>query len=160
MAIFTDISSAAVAFAIKAGALHVAWGRGLIAWDTTPVDPLPSAVALVDEVGRRAVSLVEFCIPDVAGAIIVANGRFFYFNYENRYLHVIATFDNADAVGEDIREAAVYVGTVVDPLVPPSQYYFQQADLDSAGVLLLLERFSKITRTVDFSTSLEFVMTL
>ena len=42
-----------LAIAVASQPLHLAWGRGSPAWDSTPESPPGNANALTDEIGRR-----------------------------------------------------------------------------------------------------------
>jgi len=160
MSIFVQSASAAVAQAIKTAGVWVAWGNGSTSWDSAPVEAPTTATALVAESGRRRASLIQFVQSDPAGSIIVPQGSFSVSSVPTSTLYVRCNFANTDAVGQAIREGGVFIGTTLQPSVPVGQDYFAPSDLLDPGVMLLLERFAKITRTADFSVSLEFVMTL
>ena len=157
-AIFTDSSGPAMGLALKLSRVHIAWGNGSPAWDSTPVSPPSDATALVAEVGRRAANTIIFVTPDAGGEIQVNDGNYSQSSSPTRYLYVLASFDNADGAGESIREAAVFVGTVIKNTVPVDQHYFEPADIQDGGVLLLLDRFTKDIRTVDFRVNIAFVI--
>lgn len=160
MSIFVQSASAAVAQAIKTSGVWVAWGNGVPGWDTVPEEAPTTATALVAEIGRRRAVVIDFVTPDPAGAIVVPQGAFSVSPTPTASLYVRSNFTNTDAVGQSIREAGVFIGTTLKDSVPVGQDYFLPSDLLNPGVLLLLEHFAKITRTDDFSVSLEFVMTL
>ena len=69
MAVLQDQGRTALARAIAAQSLYLAWGRGLPAWDAVPEAEPTTAAALVDEIGRRQVTAVQYVEPDVAGEI-------------------------------------------------------------------------------------------
>jgi hypothetical protein len=160
MSIFVQSASAAVAKAVKVAGVWVAWGNGDRAWDTVPVAEPVDATALVAEIGRRQAQVIEFVLPDVAGSIVVPQGAYSISTVPTQCLYVRCNFANSDAVGQEIREAGVLIGAVPKAGLQVGQDYFRPADIQDVGVLLMLERFAKITRSVDFSVSLEFVMTL
>ena len=75
MAILTTSGRVALATAIKASTLHLAWGRGLADWDTnTPREPR-SALSLTDEIARRKVNAVHYCKPQDDGDIVMLGAR-------------------------------------------------------------------------------------
>ena len=76
MATLTHSGRAALAAALASQTLHFAWGTGDAAWDTTPVPEPIDATALVNEVGRRLVTQVQFVTEDPTGEIIVPTGRY------------------------------------------------------------------------------------
>lgn len=160
MSIFVQSASAAVARAIKTAGVWIAWGSGSPGWDTVAVPAPTTDTALVAEIGRRRATTVEFVTPDPAGTISVPQGLFSISSVPTDSLYVRANFANTDAVGQSIRESGIFIGTVLNSGLPSGQDYFVPGNLQNPGTLLLLERFAKITRTSDFSVSLEFVMTL
>lgn len=160
MAILTTSGRTAIAVAIAAQPLHLAWGSGDAAWDETPVPEPIDATALVQEVGRRAVTLVQFCQPDPEGELVVPSGRFTISAEPTQHLYLRFNFDFADAAASLIREAGVFLGTQVQTGLPEGQRYFAPTDVADPGTLLALERFPKITRSSSVRQSFEFVLTL
>ena len=160
MAILTTSGRTAMAIAIAAQPLHLAWGSGDAAWDATPVAEPVTATALVQEVGRRAVTLTQFCTPDPDGELIVPAGRFAISATPTQHLYLRFNFDFTDASASLIREAGVFLGTVLETGLPIGQRYFTPAEIADPGVLLALERFPKITRSPSVRQSFEFVLTL
>lgn len=147
MAILTKSGRNAMAAAIKAQAIHLAWGAGDPAWDFTSVPEPITATALIDEVGRRSVTQAQFCLPDAQGEIIVPEGRFTASADPTNYLYFRFLFDYEDAPAAVIREIGVFVGTVVSPEVPDGQDYISPAQVIDPGQLLTLERIGKINRS-------------
>ena len=141
---------------IKASTLHVAWGNGDVAWDTTPeAEPL-GATALVAEIGRRAATQVEFCVPDDGGDIITPSGKYSISPSPTQSLFIRANFDFTDSVGETIREAAVFSDGIVS--APPGTTYFTPGYVSSGGSLLILKRFTAFVRGSDTNETLNFVL--
>ena len=159
-AIFPQSSGAAANRALQIAGLYVAIGRGDPAWDAVAVDPPSDATELVDEVGRRVATCI-FVTEQVGGEFLVHGKEYTpaEFGISNK-LYIVADFDNADAVGDDIREAGVFVDTVKVGGLPGGQTYFEPADLASPGYLLLLDRFTAIARTIDFRFQMRFVISL
>lgn len=162
MAILTTSGRTALAQAVAAQPLHLAWGSGDPAWDTTPVAEPVSATALLAELGRRAAAQVLFVTPDVAGSISVPNGRFspVAAGQRSNNLYLRFNFDYSDAPTSSVREVAIFVGTAVKPEVGGGQTYFSPADLSDGGTLLALQRPPKIIRSGNTRQSFEFVLTL
>lgn len=160
MAILTTSGRTAMAIAIAAQPLHLAWGSGDAAWDTTPVPEPIGATALVQEVGRRTASLIQFCAPDIAGDLIVPTGRYAISASPTQHLYLRFNFDFTDASASLIREAGVFLGTILQSGLPEGQRYFAPTDIANPGTLLALERFPKITRSSSVRQSFEFVLTL
>ena len=61
----------ALAAALASQTLHFAWGTGDAAWDTAPVPEPIDATALVNEVGRRLVTQVQFVTAHSVAAAVV-----------------------------------------------------------------------------------------
>lgn len=160
MAILTNSGRIAMAESVKARPIHLAWGSGDAAWDVTPVPEGVDNVALVAEVGRRIATSVRYCVPDVAGEIVVPTGRFRETVEKQRHLYMKFNFDFTDAETATIRELAVFVGTTTDPDLPSGQMYFEPADIVDPGVLLVIERITKFTRSPSVRQAFEFVVTI
>ncbi len=141
-------------------AIHLAWGSGNPAWDDIPVAESISETALVAEVGRRIATSVRYCTPDVAGEIIVPNGRFAESATPTNHLFLRFNFDFSDAPLATIREIGIFIGTTLVADLPPGQLYFLPAHLLTPGTLLALERIPKITRSAAIRQSFEFVLTI
>lgn len=159
MAILTNSGRVAMAEAIVARPIHLAWGSGDPDWDTTPVPATISETALVDEVGRRLVSQTRYCTPDPDGEIVVPTGRFTESLTPTKHLYMRFNFDFFDAPTATIREVAVFVGSETDPELPGGQMYFEPADIVSPGTLLVIERTAKFVRSSSVRQSFEFVVT-
>lgn len=162
MAILTTSGRTALAAAVAAQALHLAWGSGDAAWDATPVPEPVGATALLAELGRRAAAQVVFVTPDLNGSISVPNGKFspVAAGQKSNNLYLRFNFDYTDAAASLIREVGIFVGTAVKPEVGGGQTYFLPADLASPGILLGLQRPPKIIRSGNTRQSFEFVLTL
>lgn len=159
MAVLQDKGRTALARAIAAQSIFLAWGRGLPAWDAEPAAEPTTAAALADEIGRRQVTAVQYVQPDAAGEIELPDGtRYTVSATPTKWLHVRWTFDFADAAGEDVRELGIFVGgTVVDGL-PPGQRYFTAAQVATPGDLYCLEHLPKFTRNAGVRQVQEYVL--
>lgn len=160
MSIFVQGAATAIAQALKAAGVWVAWGNGDAGWDTVPVAEPVGAVALVAERGRRRASVIDYVVPDVLGTIVIPQGTFSISASPTNQLYVRCNFTASEEVGQNMREGAVFIGTTLVSGLPVGQDYFVPANIATPGTMLILERFAKITRTADFSVSLEFVLTL
>lgn len=163
MAILTSSGRAALAISVASQSLHLAWGTGLAAWDTTPEAEPVSATALVDEVGRRGSPVLQYVTSDPAGSIILPSGRWNPSASPTNNLFMRYQFDYPDGSNAVIRELGVFVGTVIKPAVmsaTPGKLYFPPADIQTPGTLLALQRISKITRSALTRQAFEFVLVL
>ncbi|MCW2248298.1 hypothetical protein M2352_003932 [Azospirillum fermentarium] len=123
--------------------------------------PTPSvnATSLTAEVGRRALTAVQFCTPDPAGAIIAPSGRFTPSPTPTNNLHFRFVFDFGDAATETIREVGVVIDSVMQAGLPAGQMYFQPSEVATPGILLLVENVAPIVRSAATRETFEFVHT-
>lgn len=160
MAILTTSGRAALAAAVKSSTLHLAWGRGDPAWDGQDNVREPrTAQALIDEIGRRKITLAEFCRPQDDGNIVMLGARFVASDTPMPNLHVRAEFDFNDGLGETIRELGVFIDTEIQPGIPAGQTYFTPAELKSPGTLLALDYITAHQRGVGARIAFDFVIT-
>ena len=167
MAILTTSGRTAMALAIMAQPVYLAWGAGSPTWDVTPVAEDPAAAALVAEVGRRAVTLAQYVTPDPAGSIIVPNGTFSPSATPTNNIYCRFNFDFTDSPTATIREAGIFVGTQIASGLPAGQTYFVPDDTANGGIndvtnpgtLLVLEHFPAFTRSSAVRQSFEYVIT-
>lgn len=160
MAILTTSGRAAMAQAIAALPIHLAWGSGDAAWDSAPVPEPVSAAGLVAEIGRRTAAQVAFALPNANGEIVVPTGRFSISQTPTNHLYTRFSFDFTDAPNSVIRELGVFVGTAMKSGQPAGKMYFVPADYQSAGTLLALERVAKFQRSPSVRQTFEFVLTI
>lgn len=160
MSIFVQAAPSAVAAAIKATGVWVAWGTGLSSWDANPQPEPVGATALVAETGRRRAQVIEFVRPDANGSIVLPQGKFSISATPTDTLYVRCNFANTDAVGQQIREAAAFIGAKLVAGLPVGQDYYLPQNVADGGVMLMLDRFGKIERSSEFSASVAFIMTL
>lgn len=159
MAILTNAGRTALAKLVLSSPVHLAWGRGDPNWDTTPVPELISDTELVDEIGRRAASVVRYCVPDENGSIIVPTGRFEESLEPTKHLYMRFNFDFEDAPVATIREVGVFIGTETDTSLPPGKMYFEPEHIIDPGILLVIERIQKVERSPSVRQTFEFVIT-
>lgn len=159
MAVLQDRGRIALARAIAAQPLYLAWGRGLPAWDIA-IEPEPTdAQALVDEIGRRLITAVQYVVPHPEGEIELPDGsRYTASAAPSKWLHARWTFDYADAAGETVRELGVFVGGAMQEGLPAGQRYFIAAQVVTPGDLYTLERFESFTRSASTRQVQEFVL--
>lgn len=158
MAILTNSGRAALAAAVVAKPIHMAWGSGDAAWDATPVAVTTAATALTNEVGRRTATLVKYCTPQVGGELVVPTGEFTESLSPTRYIYLRFNFDFVDAPVAAIREVAVFSDTVLVGGLPIGQRYFSLAEVSAPGILMVIERITKFDRSPSVRQSFEFVI--
>lgn len=159
MAILATSGRAAIAAAMKNNDLHLAWGTGLVAWDDATVPESRSSTSLTTEIGRRKVTVAEYCVPSPDGAIITLGGRFRASDTPTANLHLQATFDFDDGLGDTIRELGVFIGTETKPGLPAGQTYFKPLDIANTGTLLTIDHITGIERGVGSRISFDVVIT-
>jgi len=159
-AILTQGGRVAIAEAIKAStAVHMAWGNGDVSWGTTPPAPSTTATALLVEIGRRQATEVSFCSADAAGAIVVPNGTFTISATPTANLYFKFFFEFGDAVGETIREQAIFLNTVRNTGVSSSLAYLTPSQISDSGRMIVLQHSSPILREATTRQLFEFVVT-
>lgn len=147
MAVLQDRGRIALAGAVAALPIYLAWGRGLSAWDgATPPEPT-DATTLVDEIGRRLVTAWQYVRPEPTGEIELPDGTSYTVSAQpTKWLHLRWTFDYADAANEDVRELGIFLGGTLVEGLPAGQRYFTAAQVLAPGELYTLERFEKWKR--------------
>lgn len=171
LATLTTTGRAAIARAIMARPLHLAWGTGDEAWDADEAE-LPSlvdATALRAEIGRRAVTTSGFVSPDPQGGIVIPVGqrpdgsveeaRYAQVEGPTPYIYLRVNYDFADAANAVIRELGLFMDTETAPDLPPGQRYFHPGELASPGLLLAAQILSPpINRSPAVRQTIEFVL--
>lgn len=160
MAILTTVGRAALAAAIRARTLHLAWGEGDPLWDSAPIPESLAATSLVAELGRASLTASDFVTPDPVGAIEVPTGFYTVSASPTNHLYLRFDFGFDDAADKTIRETGLYMDTVVASGLPAGQRYFTPAQVTSTGTLVALEYFSGIVRSPVVRQSFEFVLTI
>lgn len=157
MAIITKSGQIALAQALLARPLYLAWGTGDGAWGAAPSESR-DATALQHEVGRRLVTVATFAAP--GGPIVVKNGAYSSTVTPTSAIYIKVEFDFADAGDQVIRELGLFVdGTVVSGQ-PIDRRYFLPSQVDSPGRLLMLENKAPIFRSPSNRERFEFVLEL
>ncbi|MFZ6772305.1 hypothetical protein ACO0LB_06260 [Undibacterium sp. SXout7W] len=152
MAVLQDQGRIELADQFKSRPLHLAWGRGLPAWDAAPTSETITAIALMDEIGRRVASQKQFVIPETdpnaANTIKVPGGDLYRIvNTPSRWVLVEFVFDYGDGAGQDIRELGLFVGTEVAANLPAGQRYFTPAQITAPGRLYMLDHIPRLIRS-------------
>lgn len=176
LATLTNSGRAGIAEALAAMPLHFAWGSGDPAWDADPdqqhlKQSLVHAVALNNELGRRAVTSHGYVQPDEDGEITIPVGRQPNGDVEvarytsvlepTPYLYLRVNFDFADASDQTIREVGIFLNTQIREGLPPGQRYFTPADLESRGRLLAIQRMDPpIARSPAVRQTFDFVLAI
>ncbi|MGX9427981.1 hypothetical protein [Bradyrhizobium sp. LeoA1S1] len=130
-----------------------------VVYGTTPL--ASSEVWLVDEVGRRIASSVEFVLPDPNGNINTPGGdRWTVSPTPTRYLYVQVLFDYLEAQADTIREVGIFIDTVRKEGVPEGQLYLTPEEVAEPGYLLLLDRFAGIARSPSSRQGFSYVLVI
>lgn len=147
MAILTESGRVSVAHYLSKQPLHMAWGNGDPSWDALPVASSPDQTEVISEVGRLKATRVQFAKPDPLGDIELPEGKFSIIGTPTKYLMLTFDFEYTDAIGQDIRDLGVFIGTKAIPSVPELTKYLTPAQIEDTGLLLVAERVIKFTRT-------------
>jgi len=160
MAILTQSGRTAIAQSVKNQVIHLAWGQGDVGSVDSEVLPEdPTQTTLINEVGRRIVDVVLFCVGDVDGELVTPTGRFSASENPTNNLFIRTLYDFTDAAEYTIRELGLFVGTQTNPALPSGQKYFLPTDIVDPGILLLLEHSVPLIRTPATRESFSFVVT-
>ena len=171
LATLTKTGRAAIAKAIIARPLYLAWGTGSEAWDADDAT-LPSLVdstALTAEVGRRIIAIKGFVTPDSDGGIVIPVGtnpdgsveemRYAQVEGPTPYIYLRVNYDFADASNAIIRELGVFMDGTVNEELPPGQMYFKPEDVADPGLLLAAQIITPaINRSPAVRQTVEFVL--
>jgi hypothetical protein len=175
MGLITEAGRAAMAKSVKEQPLFLALGRGNPAWgDGAPPLENIGAAALLNEIGRRALTRSLYVVHDANGDIEVpvssvqnSDGswnvekeRFAVSETPTRHLYVEFALDFTDAVGEIVRELGLYVGSVLKPGLPAGQMFFKKSDFSSEGLLFEIEHKRPYIREVNRRTTFAWVISL
>ena len=158
MAILTESGRIAVAQYISSQSIHMAWGNGAIAWDTLPVLPSVNDTTLVAEIGRLVATTVQYATPIAGGAISLPEGTFNVSASPTKFLLLTFEFSYSQAVGQDIRELAVFVGSTAKSSVATGTTYLTPDQIQSAGQMLVVERVAKFTRQANTKQKFTYVI--
>lgn len=165
MPILTQSGRVAIAEALSLRPLHLAWGSGDGSWVTPPPENT-DAISLQAEVGRRTVTAVEYVVPVTnpgdPAEIELPTGRFNPAGTGVKTNHLLLTtnFEFTDAVGAQIRELAIFSGTIVVTGLPPGQQYFLPAQVLSPGRLVHIEHVPPIFRSAVTCETFKLVITI
>ena len=172
LATLTKTGRAAIAKALAARPIHLAWGSGNPEWDGEDAE-LPSlvgATALVQELGRRTPATIGFVEPDDAGDIVIpvgvgASGEVQEARYRQvspgptPYLYVRTNYNFEDASAAVIREIGVFMDTQIKNGLPAGQRYFRPDELEEAGLLVAVQIIKpSINRSPSVRQTIEFVL--
>ncbi|GHT96772.1 hypothetical protein FACS1894122_15380 [Alphaproteobacteria bacterium] len=158
MAILTQSGRTAIAQSVKNQVIHIAWGQGDEAWNEL-VSEDPTQTALTNEVGRRVVDEVLFCVGDDEGELVTPTGRFSASEVPTNNLFIRTLYDFTDASEYTIRELGLFVGTQTAEELSVGQKYFLPTDIVDPGILLLLEHSVPLIRTPATRETFCFVVT-
>jgi hypothetical protein len=159
MAVLQDAGRIALAKFIATQPIHLAWGRGLAAWDALAEPEPNNAGALVDEVGRRRATFVGYCKPEKNGEIEMPSGDQYTSVAEpTKWVYLRFVFGFGDAAGQTLRELGIFIGTQPKTSVPEGQRYLTAQDIELPGKLYALERVAAFTRSAQTRQSFEYVM--
>jgi hypothetical protein len=159
MAVLQNAGRTALARSIAAQSIYLAWGRGSAEWDDQAEAEPTDAQGLVEEIGRRLVTAVQYVQPDPMGEIELPDGsRYGTSATPTQWLHVRWTFDFDDAAGKPVREIGIFVGGTTAAGLPPGQRYFTPDQVVTPGDLYCLERIPVFVRNGGVRQVQEYVL--
>jgi hypothetical protein len=98
-------------------------------------------------------------LPNPAGVIVVPNGTFSVSATPTQNLYFKFFFEFGDAVGETIREQAIFLNTVRNAGVSPSLAYLTPDQISNPGRMIVLQHSNPILREATTRQLFEFVVT-
>jgi hypothetical protein len=164
MGLITEAGRAAMAKAVKEQTIFLAVGRGNPEWGDDNAPPEDSnAAALLDEIGRKALSRSLYVIPDENGDIEVPTSitddgdggynvtveKYAQSGTPTRYIYVEFKLDYTDAVNMTIRELGIYLGATLKNTLPGGQTWFTADDFEDGGLLFEIEHRQPYIRVVN-----------
>lgn len=115
---------------------------------------------LLNEVGRRKVTMKSFVVEDPLTGDIVANGtRWRRVETPTRHIYLMFSFDATDAVDTSIYQVGIYIGTQVDPTTPPGLYYYLPSQITENGSMYMVENLEPFPRNIGKREIFEYVIT-
>lgn len=174
IATLTKVGRSAIAAAIAAKPIHMAWGSGLPEWDNMAEGDLPGLIereTLFNEIGRRSLSIKGFCLPDDEGDIVVPvsvmpDGSVEVARYRRSeeptpYLYLKVSYDFGDANDAIVRELGVIMDCEVYDEAPEGQMYFRPEEIKVPGRLMAMQILKpEIKRSHAVKQTIEFVLPL
>jgi hypothetical protein len=166
MAVLATSGRTAMASAILAKTLHLAWGSGLADWDSTPVAESIDATALTTEIGRALAAVkgyaapIEPEAPFQEGEFSTPTGRWIESVEPTNNLYLRFDFGYDDAPDATLREAGLFSDTVVVGGLPEGQRYFEPDEVSDPGILIAIEHFPALQRQALVRQSFEFVLVI
>jgi len=145
-AILPTTGRVAISQAIKNLTAHLAIGRGNAVWTTPPV-PSVGATGLIDEIARRKATEIGYVIPSPTGDIITPNGAYVRTATVTRFLYFRFAFETSEALGQTIREQAIFLNTTLAVGVSESTFYLLPAQVANQGLMLVLQNSAPIVRS-------------
>lgn len=171
LATLTKTGRAAIAKALSARDIFLAWGTGEEAWDAedAALPSLVNATAISGEVGRRKATSVGFVTPDEGGDIViptasatdgtVVNARYKTSEEPTPYLYIRVNFNFEDASTAIIREIGIFLDSVPADGLPEGQQYFTVDQISDPGLLLAAQIITpSIQRSPNVRQAVEFVL--
>ncbi|GHV50462.1 hypothetical protein FACS1894216_02710 [Synergistales bacterium] len=174
MGVMTDAGRAAMAKSVKEQPIFLALGLGNAEWGENPPPEDISSTALLEEIGRKALSRSLYVLPDTEGTIEVPisivtdedgaqhveTERYAVSETPTRHLYVEFNLDYADALGCTLRELGLFVGSVLKPGLSSGKTYFSADDFDDPGLLFQLEYREPMVRRAESRMSFAWVLSI
>ncbi len=122
--------------------IYMAWGIFPVAYPTPWTDTPPpidtTATELLDEIGRRRVSVSAYVIPDVNGELTINGVKYSLSSSKTNYLWVKFSHEESDGGVNNICQLGIYLNVKPKVTVPPGQFYITKNDCDDIGDLFML----------------------
>jgi hypothetical protein len=145
---------------------HLAWGKTPDVFDTTgwdagdtPPAETSNTTDLMEEIGRRVVTLKAYVYEDPSGTII-ANGTKWKQSVDpTRHIYLQFKFDASDAVDKVIRQIGLFQGTVHDGGQVDGTTFMIPSELTDEGTLFMYQNIEPVSRNASTREIYEYVIT-
>lgn len=160
MMILQNAGRIALAQAVAAQTMYIAWGTGDGQWSEPP-QTTDDNTSMQAEIGRRLVTQVGYAVPATADDydIELPGGNYFKTSPQpTAWLHIQCAFDFADGDGQTIREVGLFVGGTAAQGVPPGKRYLLPHEVGQQGQIYLLENRHPVLRTSTLKAVEEIIL--
>lgn len=110
-----DKGHVALAISLMNENFYMAWGtipEGDPVWSANPPAMAPTTSKLIQEVGRRAVTMKSFCKEDPNGTIEANNKLWSVSEEPTRNLYLQFKFNSTDNIDKTLYQLALFIGTI------------------------------------------------
>jgi hypothetical protein len=130
-------------------------------WELHEVPPVPDFETkdMLQERGRRRASTIAYVKEDPVGEIGWGS-TFWSITTENTmHLYLKFAFSPDEAVDATVRQIGIFLGTKVQDLIPPGQFFLQPQDIKEKGILFWLQNVEPRVFSPFQKETMEYILT-